>query len=667
MSAIFGFVCLDGRPVPPEHTRAMAEAMAGWGPDGVAIRVEGSAALGYAHLFTTPEARYERMPREDADSEMLVTAAARLDNRDELCDLFHIPLPEHATVADGRLVALAIARWGEDAPEHLFGDWSFAAWNGRERRLFMARDHLGNTGLFYWHEPPFFAFASTPRAILALPGSSLMLDEWRLARYLAIFPGEQDQRSSTFWQDMRLLLPAHRLTVTPHALKLRKYWRMEEAPVVRLSSDEEYIEGFLDHFRRAVRVRLRADRPVGSQLSAGLDSGTVTALAVEAFKAEGRNLPAFTSVPLYPADHLVPGALADEWPLAQTVAEKYDNVEHIPIRSEDVSPLQAVHEGLHICAQPLHAAANLYWIQALHAKARRRGLGVLLTGQMGNGGVSWSGGRHRIFFLLVQGRLDEGLRALRSYKKRSGYSWYRTIRHHLLSPLLGPLWQGRRRILLPTEPPWGSYSAIHPDFARRLGLREAMRAAGHDPLFARIHTPAWERRRTIEMNAPMGYIHHHLGAAFRMDVRDPTADVRLIMFCLGVPDEQHSRDGGERMLLRRSLAGILPAELLRNHVRGKQAADVALRLLDHRGDMEEELAALSSHKPVAAFLDVSAMRGAWQDLQAAVTLRTSQRAASLLLRGVMAGRFIMELTDGQGAGGGNGNFKSSLFLGSGGL
>ena len=90
-------------------------------------------------------------------------------------------------------------------------------------------------------------------------------------------------------------------------------------------------------------------------------------------------------------------------------------------------------------------------------------------------------------------------------------------------------------VLRPMEPPWGQYSAIHPDFARRMGLREAMEAEGHDPFFTRPLTPEWERRQTIELNAPGGYIHHHFGAAFRMEVRDPTADVRLAHVLLRRP------------------------------------------------------------------------------------------------------------------------------------
>ncbi|WP_028320830.1 asparagine synthase-related protein [Desulfatiglans anilini] len=624
----------------------MAEAMAAWGPDGVTSRCLGEALLGHARLSVAPEARHERMPWEEPVAGILVTAAARLDNRRELCRDLHIPANERATLGDGHLTAMAFVLWGEEAPGRLFGDWSFAAWNGRERRLFLARDHLGNTGLFYFHRPPFFAFASTAQAILALRRFEWKLDEWRLARYLTVFPGQEADRSRTYWEDIRLLPPAHQMSVTPHALKVRTYWRIEDAPTFRLTSDKAYSEGFLELFRRAVRVRLRSDRPVGSQLSAGLDSSSVTALAAEMLEADRRTLPSFTSVPLHPAAHLVPGALADEWSLAHTLAEKYENIQHISIRAEGVSPLAGVRAGLRICGHPLHAATNLFWIRSIHEEAQRMGIRVLLTGQMGNGGVSWSGGSHRILFLLLQGRSDEGMRALREYKKARGFSWYRAIRSHLLGPILGPLWYRCRQVVHPWQAPWSRYGAIHPEFARRMGLRETMKAENHNPLFARPRDPEWERRQTIMMNAPAGYIHHQWGAAFRMEVRDPTADVRLITFCLGIPDDQYSRDGGERMLLRRSMRGILSQELIENTVRGRQAADVPLRLLDHREEMEGELAALASHDAVGAYLDVNALRAAWRSLQAGgAAAQASQRSAFLLLRGVMAGRFVTGLTD----------------------
>ena len=98
------------------------------------------------------------------------------------------------------------------------------------------------------------------------------------------------------------------------------------------------------------------------------------------------------------------------------------------------------------------------------------------------------------------------------------------------------------------------------------------------------------------------------------------------------------------MLVRRSMAGILPEEVRWNVIRGKQAADVGRRLLDYRDEMEEELRLLESHAAVAVYLDCRALRRVWHSLSAGITPRTNRQAASLLMRGVMAGRFVMNLS-----------------------
>jgi asparagine synthase (glutamine-hydrolysing) len=97
------------------------------------------------------------------------------------------------------------------------------------------------------------------------------------------------------------------------------------------------------------------------------------------------------------------------------------------------------------------------------------------------------------------------------------------------------------------------------------------------------------------------------------------------------------------MLVRQAMEGLLPAEVQWNTVRGRQAADVALRLLDHRDEMETALRGLESSPIVGEYLDIPALRSAWQALQAEVTIQTAQRATTLLMRGVMAGMFLQQL------------------------
>ncbi|MBF0225247.1 MAG: hypothetical protein HQK76_07300 [Desulfobacterales bacterium] len=642
MSAIFGMLYLDDRPIKPEDFQAMLQAINNWGPDGTNVYLNGYAGLGHCLLCTTPESHHEKMPIVNSESGIIITAAARLDNRDKLCELFQIPQADRPSFPDGRIVNLVFERFREDSPKYLFGDWSFAAWDKKNRKLFVARDHMGCTSLFYYYKPPLFAFASTQKALFALPEVSYKIDEWQLARYLAIFIEDQEE-SRTFWHDIKLLRPSHCLTITPETINLKKYWGLNDIPSFRLKSDDDYLEGFLEQFRRAVRVRLRSDGIVATTLSCGLDSGTVTALAAEALQEKGIKLPAFTSVPLYPADHLVPGAITNEWELANSVAKKYRNIDHIPVRSETVSPLKSVHDMFSIIGSPIHAAVNAFWLFDIHRQAKELGAGVLITGQLGNGGVSWSGGSNRILFLFMNGYWKKGLQALRQYKIKHGYSWRQAIKRHILAPVLGPVWKKRSKVLHPFDPVWGQYSAINPKFADHLGLKKAMKAAKHEPFFAKPKQPLWERHRILEINSPLGYIHHFIGSAFSLDVRDPTADIELLNFCMGVPEELHNFDGGERMFIKRAMNGILPDEVCWNRIRGKQAADVALRILDYGQEMESELQMLETDKTVGDYIDCKAMRKAWQDLQNNLNPKTANNTASLLLRGSMAGRFVKKL------------------------
>jgi len=639
MSAIFGFVHLDGRPASRENLEAMAAALDHWGPDGVHIGCHGAAALGHALLTVTPESPYETMPFHDPDSDVFLTAAARLDNRDELLAHFSIPSAEHPVFPDGRLVFLSYQKWGEDSPKHLFGDWSFVAWHDRDRRLFLARDQLGNTGLYYHYRPPLFAFTSHPDGIFALPGIERCINEKHIASYLTFIPlGEKED---TCWMDIHTLLSGCAMTVTPRRIETRIHWEItEQSPVVRLR-DEDYLEGFLHHYRAAVKTRLRSTRPIGATLSAGLDSGSVTALAAQALKQEGRTLTAFTSVPLYKADHLVPGALADEWPLARTISREYDNIDHQPIDAANVSPIQGIERAVAIMRAPQHAATNEFWIMALHDAAREQGIGVMLTGQLGNGGVSWSGGKNRILCLFAEGKWDEGVKAMAQWKNRTGRSWIRTIAGRVAKPLLWPHLQRFQGLLSGFTPDWIHHGTIHPDFAARMDLQQAARKREQTKPFIQAIKPFEERRLTLLRNGMMvGPVWHATGTAFGMEVRDPTADIGLLEFCLTVPVEQDTFNGGQRMLIRRSMADIMPGKARWNTVRGKQAADAALRVLHHRSEMEIILARLNEHPETSRYLDIPMLQQVWRDLQIKVSPQTAQRTATILLRGIMCGCFI---------------------------
>ena len=255
MSGILGLVNLDGAPVEAASLEAMRDAMAFWGPDGIRIWRTGAAGLGQLTLFNTPEAVGESLPRWLPDEGLGFTAEARIDNREELFAALDVPPSGRATMPDGDLLLRAYLRWGEAAPDRVLGDWSFAAWHPAERRLFLARDHHGNTALYYAADDRRVAFGSSIKALLALPGLPHRLNELRLAQVLTSWTGDGTE---SFYEGIHVLPPAHALTASPAGTSKRLYWSLEDAPKLRLKSDADYVEGLRSVLDEAVRCRLRS-------------------------------------------------------------------------------------------------------------------------------------------------------------------------------------------------------------------------------------------------------------------------------------------------------------------------------------------------------------------------------------------------------------------------
>jgi len=650
IAGLCGLIRFDGGPVDPGDFEAMRRSLCAGGAIRTAESIGQSAALGTVAFRATETSDVAGQFRQDP-SGAVIAVAARLDYRDDLCAELTLPASSASVMTDDELVRAAYAKWGRDCPRHLFGDWAFAAWSARERSLFLARDRVGNTSLFYAFRPPLLAFASTSNALVAMPGWRFAMDEWILARYLTIFPPPADQFGQTIWRDIGVMLPAETMSVDARTLRRQTYWTVATVERVRPSDGEDWVDGFLHHFRAAVASRVSGDGAVGTTLSSGLDSGAVTALAAQSLADSVRGLTAFTSVPVHRAEHLVPGARADEWPLAAIVAARHPNIVHVPIRSESTTPLAGIRQALSMYGVPQHAAGNEFWIMDLYREAQRRGISKLLTGQLGNGGVSWSGGSYVAVDLLANGRWLECVEMMRRWKGYNRTSWYRALRRHLLGPLLKPIWHQRRRVRRRGAEVWEAYAAIRPEFATRIGLSEAMRAQTHDPTFFRPLTPLQERWGTVWMNgAVAGPIYHPTALATGVQALDPTGDARLLDYCFGVPASEDVYDGGERMLIRRAMEGLLPPEVQWNVVRGSQAADVSYRLLDYPGEMEDALATVNGSSAANQYLDIAALKKAWANLRQSVTPETHRGASVLLLRGLMAGLFLAGIED---AGGGS--------------
>ncbi|MCA1791216.1 MAG: hypothetical protein LC667_15595, partial [Thioalkalivibrio sp.] len=194
-------------------------------------------SLGWLPGAFTPEDGLDQQPLE-ADG-LLMVADARLDNRAELAAALKIAAADERRLSDGALIMQAYRTWGDGTPGRLLGDFAFAVWHSRSGKLFCARDHRGKRPLFYHWGAQTFAFSSSPRALLVLPHVPRRLNLPALADFMA-FMGDP---STTLFDGILRIPPAHTLTASADGVRIREYWRMQAETTQRFACDEECLEG----------------------------------------------------------------------------------------------------------------------------------------------------------------------------------------------------------------------------------------------------------------------------------------------------------------------------------------------------------------------------------------------------------------------------------------
>jgi len=180
---------------------------------------------------------------------------------------------------DTEVVLHAYERWGEDCVEHFNGMFAFAIWDRTRHTLFMARDRYGVKPLYWYQRNGLFLFASEIKAILAHPQVTPALSFTTLNEY---FTFQNVFTDSTLFEHVRLLPPGCVMTLRPRegsVPRIRQYWDYPFSADTVSMSEEECAEKVHQLFAQAVTRQLVSDVPVGSYLSGGMDSGSITSIA----------------------------------------------------------------------------------------------------------------------------------------------------------------------------------------------------------------------------------------------------------------------------------------------------------------------------------------------------------------------------------------------------
>lgn len=647
MTAIAGLWRFDGTGGVRAVAERMGATLAAYGPDRSGLQEERAhgLALVWQQMRVTAEDSFDRQPLAAAGGALWLVADARIDNGPELAETLGLPADGPDRVGDAGLILAAYQRWGEGCVDRLAGDFAFALWDRQAGRLLLARDFLGSRPLYFAHGPGFFAFASMPKGLFAVPDVSDALDEAEVGAYLALLPAHGTR---TFYRDLSRVPPGHTLTVSGETRQLHRYWRPEEMAALPAGDYREQVGELRRLYSRAVRDRLRvpAGMGIGSHLSAGFDSASVTALAADELARQGKHLTAFTAAPregfAFPAYQ---GRLTDESPVAATLAARFPNIDHRVIRTGPVDPLQGVEQHLPALDQPVLNPCNNVWINAIDAEAARGRIRVMLSGAIGNMTVSYDGRPH-LAQLFRRGRWL-ALAGVSIGMWRDGINFKGPFRA-ALGPYLPRFileWQGAVPVAS-TDP--FIHTALAAEFRQAIDLDAIARERAWDMTY-RPWADGKAMRIAVLNRIDPGAVHHASLARHGVDTRDPTSDRRLVDFCLALPERHFIHQGRVSSLLRDAMEGLMPAAHLARRTRGYQAADWYEGVVAAREGLLAEIARLESSPLASRALDLKRLRALATELpdpstppdQMTMLTRAHEQTHRLaLLRGLSVGRFI---------------------------
>ena len=540
MSVMFGRWNFDGEPPEARYIDKVRSALALYSPDDSHAYSIGGVSILYHAFHTTRESRLESQPIVTRTGSV-VTWDGRLDNREELIAQLEAPLS--CDSSDVSIVAAAYDRWETECFPKLIGDWALCVWNPNNRSVTLAKDPIGPRHLYYTFDEDQLTWSTILEPLVLFAGRSFGLNEEYIAGWYSFFPAAH----LTPYLGVHSVPPSSFLRLNPRSQTIQKYWKFNPAKRISYRTDAEYEEHFRALFSESVRRRTRSDSPVLAELSGGMDSSSIVCMADRLASCGSTDIPQIDTVSYY--DDSEPNW--NERPYFAKVEEKRGRVgchinthERITLLPEYEIGRFAAIPGAGNKPSPVH----LEFASHLRSEGNR----VVLSGLGGDevlGGVPTP--IPELADLFARGHV-------RTFGKQI-VSWALAKRKPLLH-----LFAETLRAFLPIgmvpqpqhlkPPAW-----LYPEFVKRnraalAGYRARLKLLGPLPTFQ-------------ENLATLDGLQRQLGCSPLpndppYERRYPYLDRDLLEFIYAIPREQLLKPGQRRSLMRRSLAGIVPDEIL---------------------------------------------------------------------------------------------------------
>ncbi|MBI2190437.1 MAG: asparagine synthase (glutamine-hydrolyzing) [Planctomycetes bacterium] len=462
---------------------------------------------------------------------------------------------EFRTGTDTETLLAAYEQWGEQCLERLNGMWAFALWDGARRQLTLARDRFGIKPLHYTWDGRRLAFASEIKALVGEHGLPVRFEDQAVYHYLAAGILPSPGKGETFFKNVLSLPPAHTLAVRNGQASLRRFWSLPrpDGPPAGLQA-EEAAGRYRELFRKAVRLQLQADVPVGTCLSGGLDSSSLACVVSDLVRegdagAAGARQKTFSAVYTAEGPH-------NERPHIERALERTGAEAHFTVPT--LERLRSDLERLLWHQEEPFQTTSIFAQWCVMEEAHQRGVKVLLDGQ----GADESLGGYRPFSLHVhdtwrRSGLSAALAEARAIGREAGVprlpllaaaaaqslplGWVEALRRSRFR------WRNGR-------PPW------NPDFEARCG-RESI-----------SDWRPWSQQATLDLHLrhllEESSLPHLLrfedrnSMAFSIEARVPYLDHELVLASFQEAAAWRIHHGWSKWVLRKAMEGTVPDEIV---------------------------------------------------------------------------------------------------------
>jgi asparagine synthase (glutamine-hydrolysing) len=563
MCGIVGFYSRKEKTEAVDILKRMLSRIKHRGPDQSGIYLSKNVGLGSDRLSII-DLQTGGMPLSNEDKSLWIIFNGEIFNYIELKNELLNKGHAFKTTSDTEVLLHLYEEYGAKCLNMLNGQFAFAIWNSKSKELFLARDRVGIRPLFYSATKDSFVFASEIKAVFEYPGLNPQISAKSLSQ---VFTFWTTITPNTIFSDIFEVSPGHYITVNSSGIHEKIYWTLpvytsKEYQHVSLNDS---IEGFVNLFSDAVRIRMRSDVQVGAYLSGGIDSCITTSFIKNIIPD---NLKTFSI-----------GFAEEEFDESsyQKLAADYFKTTHSRIMCSSKDIADKFREVIWHSEIPLlrTAPVPMYLLSAL---VRSENIKVVITGE----GADELLGGYNIFKEAI----------IRQFWAKDPASKYRPLLLTKLYPYLPQMKTVNNAALKlffgykleETDSPvyshllrWNNTSRI------RNYLSEDFKSEidNYDPVLELTEklgkkfkgVDLLSRAQWLEMNLFMsGYLLSSQGDRMAMansvEGRYPFLDYRLIEYCMKLPPEYKLHGLNEKFLLKKMMSGKLPEQILE---RSKQA------------------------------------------------------------------------------------------------